>query len=144
MPYAMVAVEYRHWLFACPCSKLHKAEKDWRVSRAGHTVTVLVTILCALVSIFEFRVRTRASLELELIALRHQVTVLRRQRRGRPRLSSLDWLLWVALPDLTAGHRRDGIGQAGNRDPMASQGLPALSAVAITPSGTTQDRHRNP
>ena len=35
----------------------------------------MVTILCALVSIFEFRVRSRASLELEPIALRHQVTV---------------------------------------------------------------------
>jgi hypothetical protein len=55
----------------------------------------MVTILCALVSIFEFRVRSRASLELELIALRHQVTVLRRQRPGRPQLSSLDRLLWV-------------------------------------------------
>jgi hypothetical protein len=57
----------------------------------------MVTILCALISIFEFRVRSRASLELELIALRHQVTVLRRQRPGRPRLSSLDWILWVWL-----------------------------------------------
>ena len=32
----------------------------------------------------------------------------------------------VALPDLAAGHRRDGIGQTGNRGPMASQGLAAL------------------
>src|SRR5208337_2073356 len=57
----------------------------------------MVTILCALISIFEFRVRSRASLELELVALRHQVTVLRRQRPGRPQLSSLDRLLWVWL-----------------------------------------------
>ena len=78
---------------ACPCSNLHKAEKDWRFSRAGHSVAVMVTILCTLVSIFEFRVRSRALLELELIALRHQVTVLRRQRPGRPQLSSLDRLL---------------------------------------------------
>jgi hypothetical protein len=55
------------------------------------------TILSAIVSIFEFGVRSRASLELELIALRHQVTVLRRQRPGRPQLSSLDRLLWVWL-----------------------------------------------
>ena len=58
---------------------------------------VMVTILCALGSIFEFRVRSRASLELELVALRHQVTVPRRQRPGRPQLSSLDRLLWVWL-----------------------------------------------
>jgi putative transposase len=57
----------------------------------------MVTILCALVSIFEFRVRSRASLELELVALRHQVTVLRRQRKGRPRLLSADRVLWVWL-----------------------------------------------
>jgi hypothetical protein len=56
---------------SCPCSNLHTAGKDWRFSRPGHTVTVMVTILCALVSIFEFRVRSRANLELELIALRH-------------------------------------------------------------------------
>jgi hypothetical protein len=57
----------------------------------------MATILCAVVSIFEFRVRSRASLELELIALRHQVIVLRRQRPGRPQLSCLDRLLWVWL-----------------------------------------------
>jgi putative transposase len=56
-----------------------------------------MTILWAIVSIFEFRFRSRASLELELVALRHQATVLRRQHRGRPQLSSLDRLLWVWL-----------------------------------------------
>jgi hypothetical protein len=40
----------------------------------------MITILSALVSLLSFRVRSRASLELELIALRHQVIVLRRQR----------------------------------------------------------------
>ena len=60
----------------------------------------MVTILCALVSIFEFRVRSRASLELELIALRHQVTVLRRQRPGRPQLSSrkVKKFIWGVSP----------------------------------------------
>ena len=57
----------------------------------------MMTILSAIVSIFEFRVRSRTSLELELIAPRHQVTVLRRQHPGRPQLSSLDRLLWVWL-----------------------------------------------
>ena len=57
----------------------------------------MVAILSAVVSIFAFRFRGRASLELELVALRHQVTVLRRQRTCRPQLSSLDRLLWVWL-----------------------------------------------
>jgi putative transposase len=57
----------------------------------------MLTILSAVVSIFAFRFRSRASLELKLIALQHQLAVLRRQRPGRPQLSSLDRLLWVWL-----------------------------------------------
>src|SRR5712691_6812902 len=57
----------------------------------------MIIILSALVSLLSFRVRSRASLELELVALRHQVTVLRRQRPGQPRLFSTDRLLWVWL-----------------------------------------------
>src|SRR5215471_1612152 len=55
------------------------------------------SILSAVVSLFAFRFRSRAALEIELIAVRHQLTVLRRQRPGRPQLSSLDRLLWVLL-----------------------------------------------
>src|ERR1700686_701304 len=41
------------------------------------------------------RFRGRAVLELENLALRHQLQVLRRQRPGRPRLFTIDRLLWV-------------------------------------------------
>src|SRR3982074_2582348 len=57
----------------------------------------MLTLLSALGSLLSFRVRSRASLELELVALRHQVNVLRRQRPGQPRLFSTDRLLWVWL-----------------------------------------------
>jgi putative transposase len=57
----------------------------------------MITLLFAFISLLSFRVRARASLELELIALRHQVSVLRRQRAGRGRLFSADRLLWVWL-----------------------------------------------
>jgi putative transposase len=57
----------------------------------------MITILSALVSLLSFRVRSRASLELELVALRHQVAVLRRQHKGRLQLFSTDRLLWVWL-----------------------------------------------
>jgi hypothetical protein len=55
------------------------------------------TILSAFVSLLSFRFRSRAGLELELVALRHQVAVLRRQRKGRLRLFATDRLLWVWL-----------------------------------------------
>src|SRR5580692_9649550 len=57
----------------------------------------MIALLSAVGSLLSFRVRSRASLELELVALRHQVTVLHRQRPGRPRLFSTDRLLWVWL-----------------------------------------------
>jgi transposase InsO family protein len=57
----------------------------------------MITVLYAVISLLSFRLRSRASLELELIALRHQVTVLRRQYPGRPRLLCSDRLLWVWL-----------------------------------------------
>ncbi len=57
----------------------------------------MITILSTFVSALSFRLRSRASLELELIALRHQVSVLRRQHKGRLRLFATDRLLWVWL-----------------------------------------------
>jgi len=57
----------------------------------------MLTLLSAFGSLLSFRVRSRASLELELVAMRHQLTVLRRQRPGRPRLFSAARLLWVWL-----------------------------------------------
>ena len=44
----------------------------------------MLPLLSALGSLLLFRVRRRLTLELELVPLRHQVTVLRRQRPGRP------------------------------------------------------------
>jgi putative transposase len=57
----------------------------------------MVTILLALVSMLVFRFRSRVALEFRLVALQHQLAVLRRQRPDRPRLSSLDRLLCVLL-----------------------------------------------
>ena len=57
----------------------------------------MITILSTFVSALSFRLRSRASLELELIALRHQVSVLRRQHKGRLWLFATDRLLWVWL-----------------------------------------------
>src|SRR5215475_12066133 len=105
----------------------------------------MLALLSALGSVLSFRVRSRASLELELLALRHQVTVLRRQRPGQPRLFSAGRLLWVWLYRLWP-QVLDAmvLVKPGNRDRLASQRLPPLLAAAITPPGTARDEPRGP
>src|SRR5271157_3759696 len=51
----------------------------------------------SIVSRLVCRFRSRAVVELENLALRHQLHVLRRQRPGRLRLFTLDRLFWVWL-----------------------------------------------
>jgi len=53
--------------------------------------------MCLIYSAVARRFRRRVVLELENLALRHQLHVLRRQRPGRPRLFTIDRLLWVWL-----------------------------------------------
>jgi putative transposase len=84
-------------LYRCGCSKHRNAEKAWRLLCRRLSVIGMIAVLSALISLLSFRLRSRASLELELIALRHQVTVLRRQRPGRPRMLCSDRLIWVWL-----------------------------------------------
>ena len=50
-----------------------------------------------IVAVVARRFRSRAVVELENLALRHQLHVLRRQRPGRLRLFAVDRLLWVWL-----------------------------------------------
>ncbi len=83
-----------------PTLCLLKIPNRWKrieISASAPYRRELITILSALVSLLSFRVRSRASLELELVALRHQVSVLRRQRKGRLQLFATDRLLWVWL-----------------------------------------------
>jgi len=47
--------------------------------------------------------QTRAALQLEILALRHQINVLRRAQRGRVRLTRVDRLLWTWLLHLWSG-----------------------------------------
>jgi hypothetical protein len=51
----------------------------------------------SIVSMLARRFRSRAVVELENLALRHQLHVLRRQRPGRLRLFAIDRLLWVLI-----------------------------------------------
>ena len=96
------------------------------------SVAGMLTLLRFIVSVLVRRFRSRAVLELENLALRHQLQVLRRQRAGRPRLFAIDRLLWVWLYRLCPRClESDGLGQAGNGDPMAPSRVSALLALAF-------------
>jgi hypothetical protein len=56
-------------------------------------LTVISALLASLSSIWH----TRTALQLEALALRHQIGVLQRSSRTRPRLRPADRLLWASL-----------------------------------------------
>ncbi len=66
-----------------------------------HSFVVMKPILSAIYSWLTFRLRSRATLELEIIALRHQIMVLRRNRRRRYNNKTIfqdaDRMLWAWL-----------------------------------------------
>src|SRR6266567_5607607 len=57
----------------------------------------MLILLSALLSTLCSMFRSRAVLELENIALRHQIGVLKRSARKRPKLTPVDRLFWVFL-----------------------------------------------
>jgi len=63
--------------------------------------TLLLSTLVGIRSWFQ----TRAALQVEILALRHQLTVLKRSHHGRLRLNSPDRLLWVWLSRFWSGWR---------------------------------------
>jgi hypothetical protein len=63
----------------------------------------MITIVSTVISILAFRFRRRTSLELELIGLRHQVSVLRRSIQADSVLRHGPTSLGLALPGLAAG-----------------------------------------
>src|ERR1700676_2379784 len=84
----------------------------------------MLILLSALLSTLCSMFRSRAALELEHIALRHQIGVLKRSARKRPKLTAADRLFWVFPSRVwcdwrsATGHR-----QTRDRDRLASQGI---------------------
>jgi putative transposase len=61
----------------------------------------MLILLSTLGSLF----RSRAALELENLALRHQIGVLKRSARKRPKLTAADREFWVLLLRVWSGWR---------------------------------------
>jgi hypothetical protein len=57
----------------------------------------MLALITTLSSLLVYSFQSRVALELEVVALGHQLAVLRRQQPGRQKLTSLDRLLWVWL-----------------------------------------------
>jgi hypothetical protein len=62
-----------------------------RSNRLSSVMAVLISLLLTLRDVL----RSRATLQLEVLALRHQLHVLERSRQRRPVLTRADRLLWV-------------------------------------------------
>ena len=80
----------------CRSSKPHRPQKSWHFSPLPTTVCYMKTIVMILVAFVHEIVLSRATLQLENVALRQQVAVLKRER-PRPRLHPLDRVFWVLL-----------------------------------------------
>ncbi len=86
---------------------------------SSRSVAGMLTLLRFVVSVLVRRFRSRAVLDLENLALRHQLQVLRRQRPGpTPAVRDRPVALGLALP-IVGVSGGDGVGQAGNGDPVA-------------------------
>ena len=84
-------------------------------------------IWCGLVGLF----RSRASLEIEVLALRHQLNILRRKSPKRPILGSIDRLMFGGIWLGARCVERIGNYQTGNRDSLAPRRFPLVLAVEI-------------
>jgi hypothetical protein len=65
--------------------------------------TPMFTLLFSFLGTIRSCFQTRAAMQLEILALRHQINVLRRSQRGRVRLTEVDGLLWAWLLHLWSG-----------------------------------------
>src|SRR5215831_4193004 len=87
----------------------------------------MLTSLLALLITLRSILRSRLDLQLEILALRHQIGVLQRSAKERPRLTSTDRLLWVSLSRIWPHLALDvGARQTRNGCGLASQGLPPI------------------
>src|SRR6267154_48000 len=98
----------------CHCRKLNPASKRSRIGRCSWLMRDVCSLIwLALIGLF----RSRASLQAEILTLRHQINVLRRKSPQRLGFTSIDRLVFAGLYRLApwrAGRVEDR--QAGDRD----------------------------
>jgi hypothetical protein len=102
---------------------------------------VLSTLVAAVSSAF----KTRAALQLENLALRHQIGVLQRSAKKRPKLTAADRFFWAWLCTLWGDWRSAlVIVKPGTVIRLAPQGLPVVLDLEgpARATGTARDSER--
>jgi hypothetical protein len=98
-------------------------------------------IWLALIGLF----RSRASLQAEILTLRHQLNVLRRKSPQRIGFTSIDRLVFAGLYRLAPGVLDAlKIVRPGDRDPLASCRRPSVLALEIKTAVASNDPAGNP
>jgi hypothetical protein len=99
---------------------------------SGLRVTDMLAYSLVLLSWLAGRFRDRVELELEVIALPPPTGSATSPASWSPSaLRARSSILDLALPGLAAVLERHGIGEAGDRSPLAPSRLPALLALAL-------------
>jgi hypothetical protein len=96
----------------------------------------MISVLVSMILTVRRCLRSRAELQLELLALRHQLHVLNRSRPARLRLVTMD----MALTRVARLANRTSDRQTGNRHRLASSGLPPVLAVEKSPTSWAANR----
>ena len=87
-------------LLTCPCRKPDPLTNEARIGRCCRPMRDICSLLwCALVGLF----RSRASLEAEILLLRHQLNVLRRKSPKRMAFTDVDRVVFARLCHLAPG-----------------------------------------
>jgi hypothetical protein len=111
----------------CPCRKLNPADNRGRITQSFCSMSEACRLIwTALIGLF----RSRASLAAEILVLRHQINVLRRNSPKRQTFSVTDRLIFAGLYRL-APTKRSGGCEAGDRHKMAPRRVQILLALEV-------------
>jgi hypothetical protein len=106
---------------------------------------LMVIFLAALIANLRSILRSRAALELENLDLRHQIGVLQRSTRKRPKLTALDRLLWVCCPASGATGAHDWLSFDPRRSSLGIGKVFVLSGQGPSrPARETRSSARSP
>src|SRR4051794_39037097 len=79
--------------------------RSWKLNRIGKVFDLISGWLAVFLAGASCVLKTRTALQLENVALRHQISVLQRSAKKRPPLHAADRLLWVSLSRVWADWR---------------------------------------